>query len=107
MASWNYCQFKCAKKNLLAGEVIIVHDFAQNYVCLLQNEPQGLHWDHKQVTLHTTVVYYKSTTEDCDKLVTHELVHVSDDLKHNAHLVNKFHKLLWMSLSIERYPYLK
>ena len=31
MASWNYCQFKCAKKNLLAGEIIIIHNFAQNY----------------------------------------------------------------------------
>ena len=59
MASWNYCQFKQAKRNIIPGELMLVHDFAQNYLCLLQNEPQGMHWDHKQVTLHPTVAYYK------------------------------------------------
>ena len=59
MASWNYCQFQEAKKNLLCGEVIVVHDFAQNYLSLLQNEPQGMHWEHKQVTLHPSVAIYK------------------------------------------------
>ena len=38
MASWNFGQFKIAKNNLISGEVLIVHDFAQNYLCLLQNE---------------------------------------------------------------------
>ena len=49
MASWNYGQFKIAKDNLISGEVLLVDDFVQNYLYLLQNEPQGLHWDHKQV----------------------------------------------------------
>ena len=87
MASWNYCQFKRAKKNLLPGQLLFIHDFAQNYLCLLQNEPQGKHWDHNQVTLHPTVAYYICPNENCNKMVTHELVHSSDDLKHDAHLV--------------------
>ena len=29
MASWNYCQFKQAKSNLIPGELLLVHDFAQ------------------------------------------------------------------------------
>ena len=90
MASWNYCQFKAAKQNILHCEVLVVHDFAQNYLCLLQNELQGMHWKHKQVTLHPSVAFYKCPN-DCTKLVIDEVVHVSDDLKHDAHLVCRFH----------------
>ena len=61
-----------------------------NYLCLLQNEPQGMHWEHKQVTLLPTVAYYTCPSEQCSSTVTHELVHVSEDLKHDAHIVQKF-----------------
>ena len=30
-ASWNYVQYKQAKQNIKSGDVIFVHDFAQNY----------------------------------------------------------------------------
>ena len=55
MATWNYCQFKRARTNIKPGELLLVNDFAWNYLCLLENEPQGMHWEHKQVTLHPTV----------------------------------------------------
>ena len=42
MASWNYVQYKQAKKNILPGDIIMVLDFAQNYLCLHQKEVQGL-----------------------------------------------------------------
>ena len=38
---------------------------AQNYLCNLQNEPQAIHWLHKQATLHPTVVHYKCPVDDC------------------------------------------
>ena len=84
-ASWNYVQYKQCKNILQTGEVLMVQDFAQNYLCELQNQPQL----HKQTTIHPTVVHYRSPTDDCC-LVTHEVVHVSNDLKHDAHLVEKF-----------------
>ena len=87
MATWNYCQFKRARTNIKPGELLLVNDFAQNYLCLLQNEPQGMHWEHKQVTLHPTVAYYTCPNEHCSSTVTHELVHMSEDLKHDAHIV--------------------
>ena len=43
MTSWNYVQYKEARKNISVGFVIFVHDFAQNYHCEQQNEAQGLH----------------------------------------------------------------
>ena len=47
-----------------------------------------MHWKHKQVTLHPTVVYFRC--KDCNNISTHEIGHVSNDLKHDAHLVKKF-----------------
>ena len=87
MASWNYVQYKEARRNISVGSVI-VHNFAQNYLCEQQNEVQGLHWVHKQVTLMPTVPHYHCVK--CEQLVTHEIVHITDDLKHDAHLVKLF-----------------
>ena len=88
MASWNYVQYKQARKKILIGDVIMVHDFAQNYLCKHQKEVQGLHWRHKQVTVMLTVVHYRCVR--CHQLTSHEIVHVSEDLKHDAHLVKAF-----------------
>ena len=89
-ATWNYCQYKRAKGNLIPNDVLIVDDFAQNYLCDNQNEPQGLHWVHEQVTLMPSVAQCKCQQPDCNQTVLHEIVHVSDDLKHDAHLVKAF-----------------
>ena len=89
-ASWNYCQYKSTKHNIRQGDLIFVHDFAQNYLCTHQNECQGLHWKHAQVTLMPSVAHYICTEKDCNALVTHEIVHISPDLKHDAHLVKQF-----------------
>ena len=48
MASWNYWQYKLAKQNIIEGDIIFVHDFAQNYLCKHQREVQRLHWHHEQ-----------------------------------------------------------
>ena len=70
------------------GDLIFAHDFTQNYLCLHQNECQGLHWRHKQVMMMPTVAHYKCSK--CEQLVTHVIVHVTDDLKHDAHIVQMF-----------------
>ena len=90
LASWNYVQFKKCRNNLHIGDALIVNDFAQNYLCLHQNEPQGMHWEHKQVTLYPTVVYFRC--KDCYTISTHEVVHTSNDLKHDAHIIKKFNE---------------
>ena len=94
-ASWNYCQYKSAKHNIRQGDLIFVHDFAQNYLCTHQNECQGLHWKHAQVTLMPSVAHY--ICPKCNALVTHEIVHISTNLKHNAHLVKQFACMHWQS----------
>ena len=94
MASWKYVQYREARRNISVGHAIFVHDFAQNYLCEQQNEAQGLHWVHKQVTLMPTVAHYCCVK--CEQFVTHEIIHITDDLTHDAHLVK-----LYTSWSIE------
>ena len=89
-ASWQYCQYKEAKRNIRPGDVIVVHDFTQNYLCKHQNEGQGLHRRHEQVTVMPTVAHYVCSRKGCKDLVTHEIVHVSEDLKHDTDLVKQF-----------------
>ena len=76
-------------------------------MCLLQNEPQGKHWDHNQVTLHPTVAYYICPNENCNKMVTHELVHSSNDLKHDAYLVKCFHHTTVQEIKKHKIPICK
>ena len=85
----------------------MIHDFAQNYLCLLQNEPQGMHWEHKQVTLHPSVVIYRCPNENRNKIVTHKVVNVSEDLKYDAHLVWHFHDVTLQVLQKRKIPICK
>ena len=88
MASWNYYQYKLARRNIIQGDIIMVHDFAQNYLCSHQNKVQGLHLCHKQVTVMPTVAHY--LCPQCQGNVTRETVRVSEDLEHDTHLVKDF-----------------
>ena len=90
LAAWNFHQYLVCKNNLETGQVLFVHDYAQNYLCKHQHEIQALHWSHKQVTIHPSCISYRCPVDKCNQLVLHEVVHISDDLKHDAHLVKRF-----------------
>ena len=89
-AAWNFHQYLVCKNNIEKGQIVIVHDYAQNYLCLHQHKPQGLHWSHAQVTIHPSCITYRCPVDGCNQKVLHEIVHISDDGKHDAHLVKKF-----------------
>ena len=89
-AAWNFHQYLVCKNNLEQGQIVVVHDYAQNYLCVFQHEVQAMHWCHAQVTIHPSCISYRCPVESCNQLVLHEIVHISDDLKHDAHLVKKF-----------------
>ena len=55
---WQMKQFNLCKRNLQKGQVILVHYFSQNILLYTQDEPQGAHWDHNQITVHPTVCFY-------------------------------------------------
>ena len=58
-----------------------------------------MHWCHEQVTIHPSCISYRCPVNDCNQLVLHEIVHISDDLKHDAHLVKKFQLANYQILS--------
>ena len=44
------------KANLQLNEIILVQDFARNFVLDFQDEPKDLYWDRDQVTVHLMVL---------------------------------------------------
>ncbi|XP_034253085.1 uncharacterized protein LOC117652350 [Thrips palmi] len=77
---------KQLKDNLNDSTIIVTMDFGMNYSCLIQGEIQSYHWSKKQVTIHPVVIFYKDGQE-----VKHRtIVFISDDLDHDADLVQVF-----------------
>jgi len=89
-AKWQSEQFEELKKNMPEKWVMFCMDFGENYSCHHQDEAQGAHWHHEQVTLHPVVAYYRCPSEGCDKTVHESLVFISDDHKHDYHAVQHF-----------------
>ena len=83
-SAWQYQQFVDTLRHLGDHQILIVHDFAQNYLNILQDEPQGVHWQHEQTTIHASVVYYHCKASDsCSSTVHHEVVHIGKDMHHD------------------------
>ena len=89
-AAWNFHQYLVCKNNLEIGLILVVHDYARNYLCIHQNEIQAMYWSHAQVTMHPSCISYRFPIEGCSHMVLHEIVHISADMTHDAHLVKRF-----------------
>lgn len=71
-----------AKENLGVNEIFIHMDFSENYVCKYASEIQSAHFggSKPQVTLHTSVVYYKDET---GKIVPKSCATISEINRHD------------------------
>ena len=69
----------------LPKTAVAVCDFAENHLCKYRNEVHSAHWGYSQVTVHPCVLFYPC--QACEELVTDYLVFLSDDLSHDAHMV--------------------
>ena len=87
---WQLKQFNRCVRNLKPGQVLFVHDFSQNLLLYLQDEPQSRYWVHKQITIHPTVVYYKCLRNGCEEIVKEDLIHITEDLSHDQDAVQAF-----------------
>ena len=85
---WQLHNFKLSLSNLSSGQVLFVHNFQQNLLLLIQDEMLAAHWDHPQLTIHPTSLFYLCLK--CDKIVKEDLIHISMDKNHNKHAVNQF-----------------
>ena len=86
---WQLYMFLLCKVNLQDNQIIIVQDFARNFLLDCQNEPKSLHWDHDQVTLMPSAAYYNCPVKECDGIVI-EVIHITPDLKHDPPAVQYF-----------------
>ena len=68
----------------------MVIDFAKNYAHVSQNEPQSAHWDRRQTTMHPICINFRCTEDNCNELVTLEMVCFTEDLKHDSLAVKTF-----------------
>ena len=89
--NWMSHQFNTCMESLADGEVLLVHDFAQNLLLKHQREPQTMHWDHDQVTLHPTIAYF-SCENNCGHMVKEEFFHITPDKKHEWQAVEQFER---------------
>ena len=97
--NWHDKQFQYLKDNLQVGILLMVLDFAQNYMNVHVDEPQGCHWDHTQTVIHPIVVYRKCPIDG--KLITEEHIMISDDLRHDKFAVKKFENVSVSNLKNE------
>ncbi|XP_076436127.1 uncharacterized protein LOC143275737 [Babylonia areolata] len=86
-AEWQRNQLYHLKRNLPEDWVIIVMDFAENFLCKFQDEPQSAHWAYRQVTVFPAVVHSRCS---CGELRRDNLVFLSDDLRHDACITQVF-----------------
>jgi len=71
-------QYEEDKKNatLVTSHTAVVQmDFSENYTCISQDEIQSAHWNQGQITLYTSVLWFR------DQIMSH--VVVSDYMAHN------------------------
>ena len=89
--NWNYAQFQHIRDNLKPGFLLQVYDFGQNFMNVYQDEPQQVHWDHNQTTIHPIISYYIKPGEST--ITTEEHIMISDDTYHDKYAVRKFQQM--------------
>ena len=86
---WEAFQFDECKKQLQDGDILLIMDFATNYIHHKQDEVHGAFLCRKQTTLHAIIAYYPCPCK-CGHLVCDEMMILSNDLKHDSFAVNTF-----------------
>ena len=78
--------YKKCKMSLRDDEVLVVVDFAENYVCKQYAEAQSAYYSRNSVTLHPMVAIF---SQDSD-IIRDSVVVISEDLRHDSSAVKVF-----------------
>ena len=70
------------------SEAVIQVDFAENYTCKHQDEPQSAHWNQEQVTLFTLAIWTKEAAGVHNVCASHDIV--SNEMMHDKKAVAVF-----------------
>ena len=91
-AEWQQDQFRSIKEKIPPETALLVIDFAENYICPLNDEVQSYHFNQNQVTIHPIMCYVNDTQaqvgiSECKK---ESIYVISDDRKHDSYAVKSF-----------------
>ena len=89
MKIWQMKNFKMSLQNLRKGQLLLVPDFSQNLLLIIQEEVSSAHWDHEQATIHPTIAFYIGA---CGKLIKEEIIHITADRKHDHNAIREFQR---------------
>ena len=90
---WQTKQYQALMQDTPNGWVVTTFDFAENYRCDHQDQPQSAYYGYQQVTLHPVVMVYKRPC--CGEQVSDNAVFTSDNLDHSSHFVNCMTKMMF------------
>ena len=85
------------KEKLEEGEVLVVCDFADNYLFVVQDEIQSFHWNNAMVTLHPFVGYNR----EGEKISHINFVVISECNIHDTVSVHLFKRLFLTHLKVK------
>ena len=96
-ADWQYNQYQELRDNLPKDWLLTVMDFAENYRCLQQDQISAAYYSYEQATIHPIQMFYRcqdeSCPQPCNQTVSHSVILISDDLKHDCAAVKAFDRI--------------
>ena len=93
-AKWQQMQFYKVMKQPPESSAVMVMDFAENFLCLNQNEVQSAHWFQVQVTIHPMVCSYRCTDCSAEDPVREAVIIISEDMTHDSNAVFYFTRVV-------------
>ncbi|XP_035828107.1 uncharacterized protein LOC118477192 [Aplysia californica] len=82
---WQSREYRTLVADVPDGWAVLTMDFAENYLCRQQDQPQSAYFGYTQVTVHPCVLYYRCS---CGLRVTENWSYVSDVLAHSSSMVD-------------------
>ena len=77
-------QYQALQENTPPQWVVATMDFAENYLCVYQDEVQSAHWGYRQITIHPVVLQYRC---HCLQNVTEYTIFLTDDMQKDGNMV--------------------
>ena len=83
--SVQFQMYQDCKASLKPGQCLVIQDFAQNFEIAYRSEIKASNWSKRQITVHPHVIYHM--TSNSDVIQRKVIVHLSDIIMHDAHMV--------------------
>ena len=82
---YQFKKYKECLESLKIGECILLQDFSRNKDIGYQDEIKSAYWTNKQVSVHPTVIFFRTTKGGNPKKIV--ITHLSDVTNHDVHIV--------------------